>query len=108
MRVDRIQTQALVLGALESAGLAAAKPAEDCRYVLIAKADDDSLSDRIATFHANESAVREATTAVPRGWWPDCVIDLDAPAEEAARDAAAADGSLGEAYPFDADHVVFV
>ena len=77
------------------------------RYVLIAKVDDDALSDRRATFHASSEAARIAITALPAGWWPDCLIDLGAPLEVAVRDAAVGDGSLGDPYPFDADHVVF-
>jgi hypothetical protein len=77
------------------------------RFLLIAKVDEDSLSDRRAAFHPSAAAAREAITEVPAGWWPDCLIDLDAPIDVAVRDAAAADGSLSDPYPFDADHVIF-
>lgn len=95
-----------VLRALESPGIEVTNPEHPGRYLLIVKVDDDSLSDRRATYHRTEAAARAAIRGVPQGWWPDCVIDLEAPVEEAVRDAAAADGSLGEAYPFDEDHVV--
>lgn len=77
------------------------------RYVVIAKADDDALSDRRATFHASSEAAHTAIIEIPAGWWPDCLIDLEAPFDLAVRDAAVGDGTLGDPYPFDADHVIF-
>ena len=77
------------------------------RYVLITKVDEDSQSDRRATFHQTLAEARAAITSVPVRWWPDSLIDLDAPIVAAVRDAAAGDGSLGDPYPFDEDHVIF-
>lgn len=37
--------------------------------------------------------------------WPDVIVDLQAPAETAVRDAS--DAMLGDPYPFDEDHVIF-
>jgi len=97
----------LVLRALDSAGIELTNPEQPGRYILIAKIDDDSLSDRRASFHQSEPAARAAITGVAQGWWPDCLVDLGAPVGLAVRDAAAGDGSLGDRYPFDEDHVIF-
>ncbi|MGH2797421.1 MAG: hypothetical protein ACRDM0_07045 [Thermoleophilaceae bacterium] len=96
-----------VLRALESPGIEVMNPERAGRYLLIAKVDDDSLSDRTATYHRTEAAARAAIRAVPHGWWPDCLIDLEAPVAFAVREASAGDGSLGVPYPFDEDHVIF-
>lgn len=96
-----------VLRALDSADIELTNPDQPGRYLLVAKVDDDSLSDRRASYHESEAAAREAIHAVPQGWWPDCLIDLEAPVEIAVREAAAGDGSLGDPYPFDGDHVIF-
>jgi hypothetical protein len=82
-------------------------PDQPARYLLIAKIDDDSLSERRAAFHPSKGAARTAITNVPAGWWPDCLIDLEAPTRVAVQDAAVGDGTLGDPYPFDADHVIF-
>jgi len=97
----------LVLHALDSAGLELTNPDQHGRFILIAKVDDDSLSDRRASYHRDEPAARAAISAVSKGWWPDCLIDLEAPAEVAVRDAATGDGALGPPCPFDEDHVIF-
>ncbi|MGH2383411.1 MAG: hypothetical protein ACRDG7_19645 [Candidatus Limnocylindria bacterium] len=97
----------VVLRALDSALVVLTNPDQPGRYVLVAKVDDDSLSERRASYHRDELAARRAITAVPQGWWPDCLIDLEAPVALAVRDAAGADGILGPPYPFDEDHVIF-
>ncbi|MEK6327297.1 MAG: hypothetical protein AABM66_07205 [Actinomycetota bacterium] len=97
----------LVLRALDSPGIELTNPSQPGRYILVAKVDDDSLSDRRASYHQSEAAARTAIRALPQGWWPDCVIDLEALVGLAVREAAAGDGSLGDPYPFDADHVIF-
>ena len=102
------QTRARVLAALDASDVEILNAEQPERYVLVAKVDDDSLSDRRAVFHPSKQAACSAITEVPAGWWPDCLIDLDAPLALAVRDAAVGDGSLGDPYPFDADHVIFV
>ena len=97
----------MVLRALRAAGIEVTNPDQPGRYVLIAKVDDDSLSERRASYHPSEAAGRAAVHAVPQGWWPDCLIDLEARLGLAVREAAAGDGSLGDPYPFDGDHVIF-
>ncbi len=97
----------LGLRALDSSAIELTNPECAGRYILIVKIDDDSLSDRRASFHQSESAARAAITAVAQGWWPDCLVDREAPVELAVRDAAAGDGSLGDRCPFDEDHVIF-
>jgi hypothetical protein len=97
----------LVLRALESRGVGLANPDQPGRYILIVKVDEDSLSDRRASYQQSEDAARAAIRVVPPGWWPDCLIDLEAPLELAVREAATGDGSLGPPYPFDGDHVIF-
>ena len=105
--LDRPSSRATVLHALDTGGVELTNPAEPGRYILVAKVDDDSLSDRRASYHQSEAAARTAIRALPQGWWPDCLIDLEAPVRLAVREAAAGDGSLGDPYPFDADHVIF-
>jgi hypothetical protein len=100
-------TRELVLRALESPQIELTNPDRRGRYLLVVKIDDDSLSERRASYHESETQARAAITSVPPGWWPDCVIDLEAPVRLAVREAAAGDGSLGDPYPFDADHVIF-
>jgi len=104
---DSEWTRACVLNALETSDVEVRNPGQPGRYLLVAKVDDDSLSDRWAAFHPSKEAACKAITEVPAGWWPDCLIDLDAPVEVAVQDAAVGDGSLGNPYPFDADHVIF-
>ena len=105
--VDSDQTRARALAALDTSDVEILNADEPGRYLLVAKVDDDSLSDRRATFHPSELSACRAITEVAAGWWPDCLIDLGAPVERAVRDAAAGDGNLGAPYPFDADHVIF-
>ena len=97
------QTRARVLAALGASDVEVLNPDQPGRYLLVAKVDDDSFSDRWAVFHRSRRAARHAITQVPPGSWPDCLIDLDAPVSVAVRDAAVGDGSLGDPYPFDAD-----
>ena len=104
---DSEQTRARVLAALDTSDVEILNAKQAGRYLLVAKVDDDSLSDRRAVFHPSKLAARIAITEVPSGWWPDCLIDLDAPVALAVQDAAVGDGSLGDPYPFDADHVIF-
>jgi hypothetical protein len=99
--------RAQVLKALRVSDVEVVAPNGPGRYVLVAKVDDDSLSDRRATFHPSKEAACIAATSVPSGWWPDCLIDLEAPIDVAVQDASVGDGSLGDRYPFDADHVIF-
>ena len=99
--------RARVLRGLRTSNVELLNQDELARYLLVIKVDDDSLSERRATLHPSETAAREAITRVPAGWWPDCLIDLAAPVEIAARDAAVGDGTLGDPYPFDDDHVIF-
>jgi hypothetical protein len=106
-RVDSGQTRATVLAAIDDSDVEVLNPQAPGRFLLVAKVDDDSLSDRWAAFHTSKRSACQAIAEVPAGWWPDCLIDLDAPIAVAVRDAAAADGSLGDPYPFDADHVIF-
>jgi hypothetical protein len=106
-RPDPGETRTTVLAAIGDSDVEILNPEAPGRYLLVAKFDDDALSDRRAAFHPSEDAAREAIMEVPVGWWPDCLIDLDVPIDVAVRDAAAADGSLGDPYPFDADHVIF-
>ncbi len=106
-RVDAEQTRARVLVALGASNVEVLNPERPGRYLLVAKVDDDSLSDRWAEFHPSRRSACQAITEVPAGWWPDCLIDLDAPNAVAVRDAAAGDGTLGDPYPFDAEHVIF-
>ena len=82
----------LVLGGVAAAGIELTNPGEPGRYLLVVKVDDDSLSDRLASLHRNEAGARAAITAVPPGWWPDCLIGLEARVGLAVRDAAAGDG----------------
>jgi hypothetical protein len=104
---DSEQARARVLAALDTSDVEILNAEQPGRYLLVAKADDDSLSDRRAVFHPSKQAACSAITEVAAGWWPDCLIDLEAPVERAVRDAAAGDGSLGDPYPFDADNVIF-
>ena len=96
-----------MLAALGASDVEVLNPEQPGRYLLVAKVDDDSLSDRWAAFHPSRRAASQAITEIPVGWWPDCLIDLEAPIPIAVRDAAAGDGSLGAPYPFDEDHVIF-
>lgn len=100
-------TRDLVLSRLSAAGVEVLSSDRRGRYVLVTKIDDDSQSDRRASFRQTEIEVRAGIVKAPPGWWPDCVIDLDAPVAIAVRDAAAGDGSLGEPYSFDAENVIF-
>ncbi len=106
-QLDQSSSRAAVLRALDAGGIELTNAEEPGRYILIAKVDDDAFSDRRATYHHSETAARAAIRAVPQGWWPDCLIDLDAPAQLAVREAAVGDGSLSDPYPFDGDHVIF-
>lgn len=40
-------------------------------------------------------------------WWPDVLIDTEAPLERAVCDVSQGDGSCGDPYPFHPDYVVF-
>ena len=91
----------------QSALVKVLNPTTPKRYLLVLKIDDDSLSERIATFYDDVDALLELIADAPDGWWPDCRIDLESPLEVAVRDAAAGDGSLGDPYPFDEEHVVW-
>lgn len=83
----------LVLRALDSPGIELANPRQPGRYILVAKVDDDSLSDRRASYHQSEAAARTAIRALPQGWWPDCLIDskrrFDSPSVKPPREMAA-------------------
>lgn len=105
--VEVRSTREVVLSALRSGAVDVRKHELSGRYLLVMKVDDDSISDRRVTFHRSKAEARAAIRRVPPGWWPDCVIDLKAPASWAVRDAAVGDGGLGKPYPFDADHVIF-
>ena len=100
-------SRAQVLEGLDRGDVELVGTSDGERYLLVIKVDDDARSERRATFHATEDAARIAIRCVPPGWWPDCLIDLTAPIEVAVRDAAVGDGTLGDPYPFDADHVIF-
>jgi hypothetical protein len=104
---DGCGTGAFVLHRLRLGDIELLDPEGPERYLLVTKVDDDSLSDRRVAFYRTEAEARDAITSVPPGWWPDCLIDLDAPVAVAVRDAAAGDGSLGDPYAFDAEHVIF-